>query len=201
MSITGVSITKATSFRGVAQEFANTYYYQTPLPVTEGTADSLIDAIVALERPMHGTNVSFIRGRAWSAGGTPAENNQLASKLLTGNGTNSASQNASMDKERAFLVRIRAGVDSRGRPVYLRKWFHLDVGTVGGVAISGGALQNTASLTAPQRSQLETWMNSFKNVTAGAQGFDLVSEKNRSITGATQAHPYLEHHQLGDMWR
>jgi hypothetical protein len=201
MSITGVSITKSCSFRGVSQEFANTYYYETPLAVIAATADSMIDAIVALEKPMHASSVSFVRGRAWSAGGTPAQNEQLASKILSGVGTNANSPSTAMDKERAFLVRVRAGVDTKGRPVYLRKWWHLDVGTIASTAISNTMLQNTASLVTAQRTQLEAWFDSFKHITVGAQGFDLVSDKGRQISGATQAHPYLEHHQLGDMWR
>ena len=201
MSITGVSITKSCSFRGVAQHFANTYYYETPLPVTAGTADSLIDAVVALEKPMHATTVTFVKGRAWSAGGTPAENNMLAQKNLSGNGTNGGGGSTAMDKERAFLVRFRAGNDSKGRPVYLRKWWHLDLGIIASDSVTNTQLQNVASLTSGQRAQLVTWADSFKHLTVGAQGFDLVSKNGRDIDGATQAHQYLEHHQLGDMWR
>jgi len=200
MAIVGVSITKTVSFRGAAQPFGNTYYYQTPLPVTEGVADGLIDAVAAKEKAFHGGAVSFVYGRCWTAGGTKAENQMLKQKPLTGGGAQ-ANPNAGQDRERAFLVRARAGVDSRGNPVYLRKWWHLEVGFLAGANISPQALENTAQLTAPQRAELESYMNDLKSVTSLPQVFSLVSEKGREITGATQAHPYLEHRQLGDQWR
>jgi hypothetical protein len=198
----GVSVVKSFSFRGVAQEFSNTYYYETTLGVLEGTAISLIDAVVALERPMHSSSVTFVRARCWSAGGTKQENQMLAQKQLSGAGTNSNGPLSSMDRERAFLVRFRAGNDTKGRPVYLRKWWHLDVGVIATDNLgTGGVLQNTAQLGSAARSQLVTWGNQFKSVQVGPQEFSLVSEKGRNIDGPTVAHPYLEHHQLGDMWR
>lgn len=197
----GVSITKSTSFRGVAEEFSNTYYYNVGLIVTAAVADNLIDAVAGLEKPMFASNVTFVRGKVWSTGGTKAENQMLAQKNLSGTGTNAASASTAMDKERAFLVRARAGVDTKGRPVYLRKWWHLGIGTVNGVAVDNNMLQNTSQLTSAQRTQLQNWFDSFKLLTNLAQNFTLVAESGREITGDTVAHPYLEHHQLGDQWR
>lgn len=202
MARVGVSITKTFSFRGAAQEFSNTYYYETPLPVIASVATGLIDAVVALEKPMHGSQVTFLRGRCWTTGGTKAENNMLADKPLSGTGTAGTGGGSSLDRERAFLVRFRAGNDSRGRPVYLRKWWHLDIMTVGGYNLAGGSvLQNTEQLPTAARNQLVTWADAFKNVFSAPQNFELVSKNGREIDGATTAHPYLEHHQLGDMWR
>lgn len=200
MGIVGVSIVKSVSFRGVAQEFSNTYYYETPLSVSSAAASALIDAVVAIERPMHSGNVLFVRGLCWSAGGTKAENQMLSKKTLSfpGQGGGGASY---LDKERAFLVRLRAGNDSRGNPVYLRKWWHLDLKIVSTTDVTDAAIQNTGQLPAAVRTYLEGRADALKNVTAGAQGFELVSEKGREIDGPTVAHPYLEHHQLGDAWR
>lgn len=201
MARVGVSIEKATSFRGVSQPFSNTYYYDTPLPVTVAVANSLIDHIVSLEKPMHTSNVDFKFARCWTAGGTKAENEMITQKALSGVGTNASIVNNFMDKERAFLVRFRAGNDSRGRPVYLRKWWHLYLDTFGGASVTNTMLANTAGIAAGHATQLETWGNQFKSITALPQNFDLVSDKGRQISGATKAHPYLEHHQLGDQWR
>lgn len=200
MPIVGVNITKSVSYRGVAQNFGNTYYYQTPLPVIQSVADSLIDNIVAKERPIHSTQVSFVYARCWSAGGTKAENNMIQQKALSGFGSGPSAL-AGQDRERAFLVRFRAGVDSRGNPVYLRKWWHLTAGAVSGNTIAVAQLEQTAQLSSTLRTALEGIADGFKSITALPQNFDLVSEKGRSITGATQAHPYLEHRQLGDAWR
>lgn len=203
MGRVGVSITKSTSFRGVSQEFANTYYYQTPLPVVASAAEALLDNLVTKEKTLHSGAVTFVRGRAWSAGGTNAENQMLVQKQLSGVGSNGSGGAATlnMDKERAFLVRFRAGLDSKGRPVYLRKWWHLDAAAISSTSISGPNLANTATLATAIRNGLVTFADDFKSVAGGVQTFELCSENGRTITGDTQAHPYLEHHQLGDMWR
>lgn len=200
MARVGVSITKTVSFRGVAQEFGNTYYYQTPLPVIESVADGLIDAIVTKEKAIFSATVNFLYARCWTAGGTPSENNMLKQKQLSGTGS-AAGPLSGQDRERAFLVRFRAGVDTRGNPVYLRKWWHLNVGSMSAVNVPSTALENTATLPTAIRTALETAADGFKSVTSTPQVFQLVSEKGREIDGATQAHPYLEHRQLGDMWR
>lgn len=200
MPIVGVSITKTCSFRGVAQEFSNTYYYQTPLPVISSVADSLIDNIVAKEKVLHSALVSFTFGRCWSAGGTKAENNMITQKSLSGTGTATTALTG-QDRERAFLVRFRAGNDVRGNPVYLRKWWHLQASVVGSQSLSNANLENTGQLSTALRGAIEGAADGFKSITALPQNFDLVSEKGRPITGGTQAHPYLEHRQLGDAWR
>lgn len=200
MSRVGVSVVKSCSFRGVAQNFSNTYYYETPLAVLPGSADALVDAIVAKEKAIHSPRVTFLRGLCWTTGGTQQENQMLVQKNLSGVGTGGGPSTA-MDKERAFLVRFRAGNDSRGNPVYLRKWWHLDVGVLATQGITNAQLENTEALTSTQRAQLVTIADGFKNVQAATQGFDLVSKTGRDIDGATVAHQYLEHHQLGDMWR
>jgi hypothetical protein len=196
-----VSIVKSTSFRGAQQEFANTYTYATPPVDQVAYADTLINAIVDLERPMFAANVNFVRARAWSSGGTKAQNEQLAQKILTGTG-GAGSTPASYDRERAFLVRARAGNDSKGRPVYLRKWWHLNGGFLVN-SLTDAQLGNTAQLDSSQRTQLAAKFDLFKTiVTTGSPiGSTLRAESGREITGNTQAHPYLEHRQLGDMWR
>jgi hypothetical protein len=197
----GVSVTKSTSFRLGVQQFSNTYYFEGPVTEASTTElQALADAVVALERAQHGPNITFVRVRVWSQIGTPSQNNMLIDQDLSGVGTASAA--GTYDKERAFLVRFRAGVDSRGRPVYLRKWWHLDVSTVGGTAISANALQQTAALTSGQRAALETFANSFKSINISpGNPWELVAKSGRSISGSTQAHQFLEHHQLGDEWR
>jgi hypothetical protein len=202
MARLGVSITKSVSFRGTAQEFSNTYYYEGPEPLNETVAGNMIGLIVPKEKAIHGAAVTFVRAKAWSAGGTAGTNTMLAEQNLSGTGTAGAS-NSSMDKERAFLVRIRAGNDSKGRPVYLRKYWHLDVAALNAESITAAQLANITQLTTNQRNALVTAINDLKSLTpVGAGGaWTLVSDKGRNISGDTIAHQYLEHHQLGDMWR
>lgn len=200
----GVQIEKSTSFRGAAQPFSNTYYYEAPVPAqgSEGYLNDLIDDILAVERPLHATSVNFIFARAWSQIGTKEQNEMKVQRALTGTGSNSSLAHATMDKERAFLVRFRAGNDSRGRPVYLRKWWHLLAEAYGGATVPNSVLQNTAELSTNVRSFLEAEANKLKVVTPGAgPNAELVAKSGRTISGSTLAHRFLEHHQLGDAWR
>jgi len=202
MGLVGATIVKSTTFRGVAQEFSNTYYYEVPGTPNAVVTEEIIDALVTKEKAQHATTVTFVRAAGWRAGGSSATNEMLVQKNLSGAGTKSA--HTAMDKERAFLVRFRAGVDSRGRPVYLRKWWHLDVSVIGGSAISNTQLQNTAGLDSAQRAAVVAFADDIKNltlVTAGFTSAELKGPSGRGITGDTTAHQYLEHHQLGDMWR
>lgn len=188
------------SFRGGIQHFSNQYYYEVNIAASNLTAlETMLDELVAMEKAMHATDVTFVRGRLWSQVGDQQQNNMLVDKGLSGTGA--LSTLSTLDRERAFLIRFRAGVDVKGRPVYLRKWFHLQAGVLAGAAISSAALQQTAELSSAQRSALETFGNSFKQFTTGGQTANLVAKNGRQISGDTQAHRFLEHRQLGDEWR
>lgn len=200
MPLYGFNIEKTTSFRGVAQPFGNTYYYQMDATLTQANAIECLDSLVAKERPLFASSVTFVKGRAWTAGGTKQENNMIAQKAYSSVGT-AGGGGTTLDKERAILVRFRAGNDSRGNPVYLRKWWHVDLQVINATTLSNGVLQNTEQLPTGVRTFLETQANGFKTLSGPGFNGDLRSEKNRPIDGPTTAHPYYEHHQLGDQWR
>jgi hypothetical protein len=202
MSRVGVSITKSCAFRGGTQEFSNVYYYENAggLP-DEAQATGIIDTLTGQEKTWHSTNVTFVRGRLWSQGGSPGTNNMIAQKNLSGTGATSVV--ASMDRERAYLFRLRAGVDSRGNPVYLRKWYH-SCGTFdSSVAPSATTLENTTGFTQAGRDTAAAKMDVVRTMVANAGPWELISKSGRPFTtGETfKCHQYLEHHQLGDQWR
>src|SRR5215203_2503213 len=196
----GVSITKSTPFRNSVQEFSNVYYYQNTgsLPSAAG-ADAMIDELTAFEKTIHSTQVTFVRGRLWSQEGSPGANEMISQKTLSGTGA--AAQVSSMDKERAFLVRWRAGNDSRGNPVYLRKWWHSCGSFDASVVIGSSQLEQSAALSAGSRTAIENKSNNINTLTSGGGGWELVAKSGRQRTsGAANAHQFLEHHQFGDMW-
>jgi hypothetical protein len=201
--IVGVSIEKAFSFRGGTQPFANVYYFEGAVTIEATTAlTALVDKIVAKEKERFSTEVSFVRGRCWKADGTKAENVMIVDKALSGTGALSPSLN--LDRERAFLVRYRAGVDSLGRPVYLRKFWHFDSSTFFSDSITNDQLKNKTTLSQTARTAFEGFADFFKVISDGVAGLpnmNLVSKKGRAITGGTQGHPFIEHRQLGDEWR
>lgn len=201
MARIGVAITKSTSFRGASQEFSNVYYYENggSLP-SVSQADAIIDELVALEKQFHSSLVSFVQGRVWSQGGSPSTNNMISTKTLTGTG--SSLTVGSFDKERAFLFRWRAGNDSRGNAVYLRKWYHSCGQLENTVSITTNILGNTASFTAGERTTMENKVGPVSSLAAGGGPWTLVAKSGRTKDSSfPSAHAYLEHRQLGDMWR
>lgn len=197
MGIIGVSITKRVSYRESTQEFSNVYFYEiTPVPTNAAAADPIIDEVKAYEVPLHSTEVTFVRGRLWTAGGSPAANEMISQKNLSGTGNQAP--NSSLDRERAVLAYWPAGVDSRGKPVFLRKWYH-SCGGCAGVAFVAGEMQQTVSLTSTKRDQIAAAVNDVEIIQGGAG--TLRAESGRQRTGNILIHKFLEHHQLGDQWR
>jgi len=201
MARIGISITKSCSFRNSTQEFTNVYYYQGgTLPDIAG-ADALIDELTTIEKTLHSSAVTFVRGRCWSQVGSPASNNMISQKNLSGTGARATL--ASLDKERAFLFRIRAGNDSRGQPVYLRKWFHACGVLFSGQGVSAGILENTTGFSAGDKTSMETAVAPLRTLSSAGGGWVICSKAGRDhgFNEVFKSHNFLEHHQLGDMWR
>jgi hypothetical protein len=201
MPMIGISITKSTPFRNSVQEFSNVYYYQiTGTLPSQGEADILIDELTAIEKTFHAIGVTFVRGRLWSAGGSPGTNEMISQKNLSGVG--SMGSVSGMDKERAYLFRLRAGNDSRGNPVYLRKWYH-SCGQFDNTITPGSIiLDNTTGFSQSQRDTMANKMNTIRDI-GGAGPWTLCAKSGRTPPDENnfQCHQYLEHHQMGDMWR
>jgi hypothetical protein len=201
MARVGISITKSTAFRNSTQEFSNVYYYEMLNLPNESEATAMIDNLTALEKTFHGTGVTFVRGRCWSQQGSPGSNNMISQKNLTGTGARLAV--ASLDKERAFLFRLRAGSDGRGNPVYLRKWFHACAEFVTGQGVASPTQANTSGFSAGERAAQVAAMNAIGDANGSNGAPKLCSKGGRLPTvGETwSAHAFLEHRQLGDQWR
>jgi hypothetical protein len=194
----GVTITKDTLFRGVQQEFHNTYHFTLGTAIT-APSEAIIDELVTSEKKLHSLNVNFKRAQVWSAGGTKAQNQMLFQKNLTGTGAGGT--DASMDKERAVLVQWKAGFDTRGKQVYLRKWYH-SCGNPVGTTMAGttGVLANTAAISDANRATIAAAAEETAEVGTG-DFWSLCAASGREATDPATCHKYLEHHQLGDMWR
>lgn len=201
MGVIGVSITKKVAFRDSTQEFSNVYYYSVDIGYPSASeSDALIDSLTATEKGFHSTLVSFMRGRVWKQVGSPSTNEMISQKNLSGTGTNTT---GTYDYERAFLFRLRAGNDSRGNPVYLRKWYHSCGNGPGNVAPSSAAITNTSSLLSSAMTTMENAVDAVRTVTVGATVYHLQAKSGRQPTSGEQfkSHKYFEHHQLGDQWR
>lgn len=201
MARIGVSITKSIAFRNSTQEFSNVYYYDVSALPTAAQADTFIDNLTTLEKTFHSSAVTFVRGRCWSETGNKATNEMISQKNLSGIGARAVITN--LDKERAYLFRLRAGVDSRGNPVYFRKWFHACGVFFTGQTVSSAILENASGFGSPDRTSMVAAMNAVGNANGSPLSPALVAKSGRFATAgaAWEAHPFLEHHQLGDQWR
>jgi len=197
----GVSITKSVSFRNSVQEFSNVYYYEMAALPDGAAATTIIDNLTALEKTFHSVNVTFVRGRLWSQIGTPSENEMIQQKNLSGTGARAIS--GSLDRERAWLFRLRAGVDSRGNPVFLRKWYHACGEFVSGQGVATGLLQNTSGWSSAERTAQVNAMNAIGDANGSPGVPKLCAKSGRQVPAGNtwDAHQFLEHHQLGDQWR
>lgn len=176
------------------------YYLHTSLP-TQTEADTIIDNLTALEKTFHATGVTFVRGRLWSQLGSAGANEMISQKNLSGTGARA--DILTLDRERAYLFRLRAGVDSRGNPVYLRKWYHSCGAFAASVGVGNPVLANQASFTGADRAALRTALGNISTAN-GSTNITGIRSKNGRAPGAGndwEAHAFLEHHQLGDMWR
>lgn len=198
MPIFGVSITKRVSFRGQTQEFSNVYHYRSPDDWTTTQATAVIAAVKGNEVALHSSDVTFVRGACWSSTGSVITSRMLAQSTLTGTG--SQATNSNMDRERAVLVQWPAGVNIRGRPVYLRKWYH-SCGNIASYIFTAANLQNTGAIADPDRAIIATAVNANTSIAASGTTGTLCAKSGRDNTGAGSVYKWLEHHQLGDMWR
>jgi hypothetical protein len=203
MAEIGIAVTKETAFRNSVQPFSNVYYYENGVggaPDSSG-ALALIDEIVAFEKSIHSNGVTFKYGRCWHQTPLQATTQMIAQKALTGAGA--ANLSTGFDKERAFLFRWRAGNDSRGNPVYLRKWYHV-CGVFGTQysAIGSDVMDNTNTIPAASRTAMENKVADITTLDSAGGNWTLCSKGGRNHDFPTpNSHPYLEHHQLGDQWR
>ena len=194
-----ISITKRAAFRDSTQEWQNVYCYGSAgLNPSQAAAEALIDEVTTKEKTFHSTLVSFVLGRCWSSGGSIAENEMIAEKTLSGTGSTATS--TANDLERAVLIQWPAGFDSKGRPVKLKKWYHVH-GSIGGVTLSNAILQNFTGFTAANRTAIEAAVGVLTRIGTSVWGLKAESGRERSGSGDPIAHRYYEHHQLGDMWR
>jgi hypothetical protein len=205
MPIIGITITKETAFRDSVQQFTNMYFYNNGVGTVPGQAEAeaLIDELVVSEKKWHTSVCEFVYARCWHQTLLQITTEMIFQKALSGLG-GGGSQSVNMDKERAYLFRWRAGNDSRGQPVYLRKWYHTAGGF--GTALSApasGYLANTTGFSASERTAMANLVQEVANLGGSPGPWDLCAKSGRGITGSVfpESHRYLEHHQMGDNWR
>jgi hypothetical protein len=200
MALVGVSITKRAVFRDSTQEWANVYHYTwTGGDPDTSFAEAIIDNLTPIERNMHSIDTSLVHARVWTAGGSVGANQMVFQKPLALSGV--LTNATYLDRERAVLIQWPAGTDSRGKPVYLRKWYHTGAVAIGGTTTPDTVLKQSTGFTNTHRDGIEAIVAEIDNLTANITPMTLCAESGRVVEGGPVCHKYLEHHQLGDQWR
>lgn len=195
MARIGVSIEKDVSFQGKAERISNTYHYEHGAAMTDADIRDLVAELVTDEKQVHSGDVSYKLARVWSAGGTPAQNDQLA--LIDLAGTGSMAAPVQMAAELAVLVEWEcAREDLRGRKVYLRKFIRSQ-----GLGTNdlGATLQRFA-LPAAELARFNTYADAVESYTTAPTGtlFALVSETGRAPigVGVGRADPFVRNRNI-----
>lgn len=167
-----ISITKRVPWRGVNEEFSNVYHYDISTPITtEGGWDDLINAIVAQERPLHYSGITYVRGRVWGpTNAGPAASITKRIMDLSGAGTAPATGSL-LPPEHSVVVQFYMGRNpATQRKTFLRKFFHC-----GRVISSTGTpvAFAEAALSAADKAPFETRMNNLKTLSVGGFSHDL----------------------------
>lgn len=192
-----VSITKSVSFRGAAEEFSNVYHYDIDAPFTteQGWRD-LVDAIVALEKPVHSTLVTYKSARVW--GPTNQGPNASTTRLiadLTGTGSNNGG--GVIWPELCVVGQFFVGrASGTQRKRFLRKYYHI---TALPASPAGSNVQDgRGALAAGDKSPTTTALNGLKNISVGGQNRPLCTPQgdHLPVGSSPQVLPWLHVRQF-----
>jgi hypothetical protein len=189
-------IGKNTGWRGDTQGMGNLYNLELPSDQpSEQALLSMVNQLVAAERPVHATTVNFDIARVWgpiNPGGGGGSMRLVADLTGTGNVTPSAN----WYKELAFLNVWPLGrYGSKNRPQFLRKWIHSQAS----LGINATALDGSTQITT-MPAGMATYRAAVSNITYGSGGpiAPLGSPRGHNTDNTNSyTYPYLEHRQLG----
>lgn len=194
MALRLISVEKSTGFQGKTERWSNVYCYDTPAS-TSAELSALADALVALETPVHATNVTITRVRIYTREGLngPGDpGNMYFVKDYTTAGTLPIVGAQPMYKEQAILCKFPLprkvlGGGALGRQRSLKKWLHPCSSSGWGTGPATGEFTGTAP------SYLTTYLSGIQVPVSGSQ---LVSPDGTLPSGAGTVHPYWEHRQF-----
>lgn len=142
-----ITIVKRFSYRGDAnEEFSNKYHFEGETPSSDAEWKTLADAIIASERTIMTGSVSFVRAYGYVAGNdfAAAVIDYTAAPLTPATGTLDHNSGVRAPGDAAFWIRWRTPErNSRGKWIYLRKYFHDVLLQGGGDVVTPG--QRTAA--------------------------------------------------------
>jgi hypothetical protein len=148
---TGLTLVKRFTYRGdPTEEFSNTYHFTGDVPADNTAWKALADALILQEKTLYTSQAAVVRAYGYDSDADDAHAvwvfDYLAAAasvpgtLALGAGTYTAGDQA------AWVRWKTSRLNSKGKPIFLRKYFHSLV--TGGTGIGGADLTATAWQTA-----------------------------------------------------
>lgn len=188
-----VSITKEIDWQGGLEQFSNVYQYMGADP-DELQANAILDYLIPVERAIFALGVRFVEARVFETSGTPAENNTVLIRDLTGTGE--ASTLSTFYRECCLLIKWRSTREnSLGRPVYFRK--HLHTASVAGASVSAGQQNGSEALPTATLLALADYGEAVRSFTAGGVEYVMGTNSGDLTASAGIPDPYIQHRQFG----
>jgi hypothetical protein len=129
-ALTGLTLIKRFTYRGVStEEFANQYHFTGTVPADATAWRALFDAMVTAEKPVYPSSVTVVRGYGYATD-NPDDPNVWTVDLTVSPetpvaGTCTTTSSSLAPGDAAVWVRWKTSrLNSRGKPIYLRKYFH-----------------------------------------------------------------------------
>lgn len=145
-----ITLVKRFTYRGQPEEFSNTYHFTGTTPATDAAWKALGQAIFAGEGNLYRTSVKLAKIYGYNAGNEQS----VYQQDYIGNGetepqgliTNTAGT-ILLPGDSAGWLRAKIGVSSKGKKVYIRKYYHgVFVPDTGGDQLAVGWKQNAENL-------------------------------------------------------
>ena len=181
MAKTRVTIVKSVGFQGRVEEFQNVYNLDGPEP-TPDDGTGLINALVAIEKPLHAGEIKFVRGYcSYDDSGLLQKPTyrSIQQKLLEGGGT--SIKQGFIYKECAVLLQLRIGVRH-----IIPKWYHC-------WAVENGDQFGVSLLTTGTTEPFQAAGNQLL-AAINTNWYIATPDNDRPVQA--RVYPYLEHRQF-----
>jgi hypothetical protein len=180
------------AYRGSREEFSNVYTFDVPAPSISVCQD-IISRLVSIEMDIHSSGVQFVSARAWTSGGTPAQNETIIITDLAGPGTQPPAPE--WHAQAVYEIQWRTDRPSvTDKPVYLRKY--LRSFSVFNVTASPGVFAGSTPLPELLGVFLQRYADAVNPLVTTGADYRLIAPSGRRVTRAADLPRYTSIHEL-----